>query len=145
MRPTPSSLPRWTEASEGMSLKKIFLSRAATVRYLCHSDVKVTNTTTIANKNNDCVYGELRDELKPPRPWLGDWRRTMTIPSISCDCADACGWALENWLAICGMVLHGSHSESQGLERILGHGTTDLPCIQSRFLPRQWSSPTKVN
>lgn len=112
-------------------LKGGFLLQSASVRHLGHSNVKVTYTTAIANKKNGCVYSELRDELKPPWLRLGDWRRVMSTPSISCDSADMCGWALENWLAICGMVPHSSHSESQGLERIPDHGTTDLPWIQS--------------
>ena len=54
------------EASETMSLKELFLSKAASVRHLGHRDVRVINTTAIDNKNNGCVYSELSNELKPP-------------------------------------------------------------------------------
>lgn len=66
MSPTSPALPLEAEASETMSLKELFLSEAASVRHLGHRDIKVINTTAIANKNNGCVCSELSNELKPP-------------------------------------------------------------------------------
>lgn len=37
-------------------------------------------------------------------------------------------------LVICGPVPHSSHSESQEIDRILGHETTVLPWVQSPIL-----------
>lgn len=66
MSPISPALPLEAEASETMSLKELFLSKAASVRHLGHSDVKVINTIAIANKNSGCAYSELSNELEPP-------------------------------------------------------------------------------
>lgn len=56
MSPTSPALSLEAEASETVSLKALFLSKAASVRHLGHRDVKVINTTAVANKNNGCVF-----------------------------------------------------------------------------------------
>lgn len=58
-----------------MSLKKHFITKVSSVRDLGHSDRKVTNTTAIDYRNNDCIRYELRDKLMPPKHGVGEVKK----------------------------------------------------------------------
>lgn len=48
--------------------------------------------------------------------------------------ADACGWALENWLGYLWNGASQRHSESQGIGRIPSHETSAPPWVQFPIL-----------